>query len=125
METAKYSQDPRDGLRKGCHVFIEGTQNPEYRQIVMIDAPAVLGVDEWQKLDYRGTTSALEEGLKELIPHSQKISVETLAQALSGALNQISLRAGSVEAGDQQVSVSTAKNTIDFLLSSIFIAIDG
>lgn len=76
----------------GCRVFLRASQNPGYQQIILTDAPAVLGTVRWNELDYRYTTQSLVEILQELM-QEETISLpdaQAGAEALSGAMNQLS-----------------------------------
>ena len=42
-----------EGLRTGCEVFLDLVQENAVRQIVLIDAPSVLGWEKWREIDER------------------------------------------------------------------------
>ncbi len=95
LEKAEAQSDPREALLAGCAAFIRYSLRQEYRRIVMIDAPSVLGIDEWHDLDRKYTTSTLKAALEEL-PRSHALGdIDALTEALSGAMNQLSLWAGA------------------------------
>jgi AcrR family transcriptional regulator len=81
---------PFDALLWGTRGFLEATQLPAYQRIILTDAPAVLGVATWQQLDDEYTTSTLVEVFRELHTPGAPWEPEVLAQAFSGALNQLS-----------------------------------
>lgn len=106
LERAEAELDAWDALFAGCRAFIRSSIRPEYRRIVMIDAPSVLGIDEWHELDRRYTTSTLKAALEELPQASALGDLDALTEALSGAMNQLSLWAGaggSVEGAEEMV----------------------
>lgn len=81
-----------EALVAGCRVFLRESQQRRYQQVILTDAPAVLGIATWNKLDYSYTTRSLVEILQELRDgHTITISdpVAT-AEALSDAMNQLS-----------------------------------
>lgn len=95
LEKAEAQSDPWEALVAGCSAFIRYSLRQEYRRIVMIDAPSVLGIDEWHELDRKYTTSTLKAALKEL-PRSHALGdIDAVTEALSGAMNQLSLWAGA------------------------------
>ncbi|QKW38580.1 TetR/AcrR family transcriptional regulator [Actinomadura sp. NAK00032] len=85
--------DPWEQLRAGCRAFLAAGRDPVVRRIVLMDAPAVLGWDEWRAMDEdssaRHLTEALEGLAKAGIITDQP--VEPLARLLSGAMNEAAL----------------------------------
>lgn len=116
IETA--ANEASDGwaaLEAGCRCFLRGSQQPEYQRIVMTDGPAVLGIAEWRELDFRHTTRSLAEALTELAAEG-KVEVpapEAAAEALAGAMNQLSLW---IAAGNSE---DTAWRTLERLLEAL------
>src|SRR5262245_62066161 len=43
--------DPWQQLRTGARAFLESATEPAIRRIVLIDGPAVLGWEEWRRID--------------------------------------------------------------------------
>lgn len=85
--------DPWESLVFGCEGFLRESQEEAYQRIILIEAPTVLGAEEWQRLDDRYTTAPLIEVL-EMLSNAGEITaphVEAAARALSGAMNQLSL----------------------------------
>jgi AcrR family transcriptional regulator len=82
-----------DGLRAGSDVFLEAAADETFRRIVLLDAPAVLGWDDWKAIDDRTTASSLREGLTGLKGQGELKTddVEALAAGLSGAMNELAL----------------------------------
>jgi hypothetical protein len=70
---------------------------PESRQILVVDAPGVLGRERWDALDRElsfdllraGTAAAADAGALRFAARS-----EVLAVLLNGAMNQIAMRGG-------------------------------
>ena len=69
--------------------FIKACLEPEIRQIVLIDAPAIIGWDEWRGVDEKGVallrqmiSNLLDEGLLKPLP------LEALTHIISGATNE-------------------------------------
>jgi AcrR family transcriptional regulator len=82
-----------DGLRAGSDVFLEAAADEAFRRIVLLDAPAVLGWNEWKAIDDRTTASSLREGLAALEAQGalKTRDVDALAAGLSGAMNELAL----------------------------------
>ena len=55
--------DALAALRGGCEAMLQFCARPEYRQISVLDAPAVMGMEEWQRLDSSVGMSSFRAGL--------------------------------------------------------------
>jgi AcrR family transcriptional regulator len=55
--------DPLAQLRVGFLTWIRVAADPEFRQIVLIDAPAVLGWQRWRELDEQGSLGWTRDAL--------------------------------------------------------------
>lgn len=97
LAAANSTGDPWHALEAGCLTFLQSAASREYQQIVLSDAPALLGIKTWQELDHRYTTSTLSGALDELVRAKliKTTSTQAAAQALSGAMNQLALWVGS------------------------------
>lgn len=110
--------DPWEQLRAGCRAFLAAGSDPAVRRIVLVDAPTVLGWEEWRALDEESSARHLTEALTALIEAGivAEQPVEPLARLLSGAMNEAALwlaRSGTPEALELTVSA------LDGLLSGI------
>ena len=87
---AEQCSDPWDKLVAGCEAFLASNADPEIRQIMLIDTPAVLGWDEWWSMDEASSGKLLVEVLGELIDQGTVAPqpVEPIARLLSGAMNE-------------------------------------
>ena len=80
-------------LRLGCLAFLDACLDPSVRRIVLLEAPAVLGWEQWRAIDERyglallthGVQAVMDAGLVEPGPTSP------LAHMLLGALNEAAL----------------------------------
>jgi AcrR family transcriptional regulator len=87
VESAK---DSFDALLLGCDAFLEAVAKPDVQQILLIDAPAVLGWEEWNRLDREHGFGLLLEGVEQAIAdgYLKSQSAEVLALMLNGAINE-------------------------------------
>ena len=53
VRAAKGKSDPLEALREGCVAFLRMAREPAVRQIVLIDAPSVVGWERWREIDDR------------------------------------------------------------------------
>ncbi|MGW7450037.1 TetR/AcrR family transcriptional regulator [Streptomyces sp. NPDC054787] len=103
---AEQHEDLWEQLRAGCRAFLAAGTDPAVRRILLVDAPAVLGWDEWRTLDEESSARHLTEALAALAAAGiiADQPVEPLARLLSGAMNEAALwiaRGGDPQAGEQ------------------------
>jgi AcrR family transcriptional regulator len=83
-------EDLLEAFVYGTRGFLTESQSPEYQGIILVDAPAVLGMKKWQAIDDEYTTSTLVNVFTQLKRESDTYDPTVLAQAFSGAMNQLS-----------------------------------
>ena len=100
-------------------VFFEACLDSELQQIVLIDAPAVLGWDTWRKIDEEKTFGILRSHLKDLIDKGiiKPLPIEPLTHAISGANNETLL--WIAESDDAKKAFDEAWSTINAFLWSL------
>jgi AcrR family transcriptional regulator len=94
--------DPLEQLRAGCHAFLDAiTAGPAVR-VLLIDAPAVFGWEQWRRLDAENSVVHLRAALADVGVPADLLDATT-AQ-LSGAMNEAALwtaqQPGGAEARD-------------------------
>ncbi|MFJ9765673.1 TetR/AcrR family transcriptional regulator [Streptomyces erythrochromogenes] len=112
---AEQYEDLWEQLRAGCRTFLAAGTDPVVRQILLVDAPTVLGWDEWRTLDEESSARHLEQALTALAAAGiiADQPVEPLARLLSGAMNEAAL--WIARGGDQQ----TTEQALDRLLTAL------
>jgi AcrR family transcriptional regulator len=77
-------------LLLGCDAFLDAAAKADVQQILLIDAPAALGWEEWNRIDREHGFGLLVEGVQEAIAagHFKIRSAEALATMLNGAMNE-------------------------------------
>ncbi|WP_282694299.1 TetR/AcrR family transcriptional regulator [Streptomyces sp. CC208A] len=115
---AEEVSDPWEQLRAGCRAFLAAGSDPSTRRIVLVDAPTVMGWEEWRALDEESSARHLREALSTLVETGVIAGqpVEPLTRMLSGAMNEAALwvaRSRSPEALDSAV------DTLDRLLAGL------
>ncbi|MFJ2936690.1 TetR/AcrR family transcriptional regulator [Streptomyces sp. NPDC087219] len=113
--------DPWEQLRAGCRAFLAAGSDPAVRRIVLVDAPTVLGWEEWRALDEESSARHLTEALEGLVKAGivAEQPVEPLARLLSGAMNEAALW---LARGDGATSAEALERTVaalDGLLTGI------
>lgn len=104
------------GLVAGCHAFLDACADPAVQQILLIDAPAVLGWAEWREIDARYSMGSLKEGLQACADAGdiQPTSIDALTHLLSGALNEAVLMIA--DAADADAARNAVKLEMENLL---------
>ncbi|MEJ8632671.1 TetR/AcrR family transcriptional regulator [Streptomyces sp. MS2.AVA.5] len=103
---AEQYDDLWEQLRAGCRAFLGAGTDPAVRQILLLDAPTVLGWDEWRALDEASSARHLSEALQALAAAGiiADQPVEPLTRLLSGAMNETAhwiARGGDPHAAEQ------------------------
>jgi AcrR family transcriptional regulator len=100
-------------------VFFEACLDSELQQIVLIDAPVVLGWATWRKNDEKRTLGTLRSYLKELIDKGiiKPLPLEPLTHVISGANNETLL--WIAKSDDPKKAFDEAWSTINEFLWSL------
>ncbi len=90
---AEAQADPWARFTAGCQAFLTAGTDPDVRQIMLLDGPAVLGWNEWRALDEAASARHLAEELTALIEEGllPPQPVAPLTRLLSGAMNEAAL----------------------------------
>lgn len=80
---------PIDQLRAGSHAFLDAITEGHCVRVLLVDAPAVIGWQEWRRLDAENSAAHLREALEDT-GVAQGTLDATTAQ-LSGAMNEAAL----------------------------------
>lgn len=111
--------DPHGALRTGISEFLELSLDRELQQITLLDAPAVLGWEEWHEVQVRyglglitaGVNAAVDAGQITGLPPSE------LANALLGALVEAALYVSRSE--DQRAATERMRAVLEALLDGL------
>ena len=92
-QAAEGYEDPWDQLVAGCRAFLSAGSDPELQRIVLVDAPTVLGWNEWRAMDESSSVNHLAEVLSALVAAGEipPQPIEPLTRLLSGAMNEAAL----------------------------------
>lgn len=106
----------------GCRAFLEACGDPHIQRILLIDAPAVLGMAQWRQLDAEHGGSLLESILAELAAAGEirPVSLAALLPLLNGALNEGALWIASMD--DQTQALDAVMHTLETLLDGLRLA---
>ena len=119
MAAASQSPDAAEQLRLGFMAFLDACLDPAVRRVVLIEAPVVLGWDQWRDIDAQHGLLLVTHALQAVVDSGQMspVAIEPLAHLLLGALNEAAMlvanakkpRAARAEVGD----------TLDLLLDRV------
>jgi AcrR family transcriptional regulator len=93
LEAMRDAPDPVAALRAGCLGWIRLAGDPVVQQIMLIDAPAVLGWQRWRDLDERSTLGVIRAALA-YAADTGRIGpdhVDTFAHIVLAAANEVAL----------------------------------
>ena len=106
--------DPEEQLRVGSHAFLDAITAAPAVRILLVDAPSVVGWDEWRHLDAQNSAVHLRDVL-ERVGFSSDI-LDALTAQLSGAMNEAALWIAQHE--DPTQAQSQAHAALDQLLAA-------
>ncbi|WP_150461153.1 TetR family transcriptional regulator [Nesterenkonia ebinurensis] len=108
--------DPTDQLKAGSHAFLDAITAAPVVRILLIDAPSVIGWQEWRRLDAENSAAHLREALRE-VGVSEEL-LDAMTAQLSGAMNEAALWTAQHENSPAAREQSHA--ALDRLLATVF-----
>jgi hypothetical protein len=119
---AMRQSDPWQALSAACDAFLNECLDPAVRQIVLIDAPAVLGWEAYRQIDadyfLAGTIATIEAAIVAgLIPRQP---AAPLAHIIMGALHEAAMMIA--RADNQTTARREVSEVVDRLFNSIRMA---
>lgn len=85
----KAGPDPRKQLRAGSHAFLDAITAAPAVRVLLVDAPSVVGWEEWRRLDAQSSAVHLREVLHRVGINNDLL--DALTAQLSGAMNEAAL----------------------------------
>jgi len=119
-KAAADATDPVAAFRAGCDAWLRLARDPVVRQIALLDAPAVVGWQQWRAIDERYAFGLLKGGL-EAVAAAGRIPadlVEVLAHMLLAALAEVALVVA--RAGDGTKAIKRGQAAVHGLLDRLF-----
>lgn len=105
---------PSSQLRAGSHAFLDTITSSSFVRILLVDAPAVVGWQEWRRLDDENSVTHLREALRNV--HVTEALVDATAAHLSGAMNEAALWIAQHD--DPEAARAEAHAALDQLLNA-------
>ena len=111
--------DPWLMLRAGARAFLASATEPGIRRIVLVDGPAVLGWEEWRRIDAQHSLGMVRMIFEANIAAGNipPQPVEPLAHLIVGALNEAALAVAAAgdAAGARESFASSMEGVLDAL----------
>ena len=87
------ASDPVDALRKGAQAWLDACEEPAVQQIALLDAPSVLGWEEWREIGMRYGFGLVEGTLQAAVDADllERQPVRPLAHLIVGAVDEAAL----------------------------------
>jgi AcrR family transcriptional regulator len=117
---ARGAANPLDALRAGCAAWLHlAACDAEVRQIVLIDAPSVVGWQAWREIDGRHALGLLKAGLGMAAAdrRQQPDKVDVYAHMLLAVLIEMALLIARSE--DSEVAMRTAEEAVEQVVSRL------
>jgi AcrR family transcriptional regulator len=120
-EAARGKADAWSRLRTGCLAFLDACTGQGVRQILLTDAPSVLGWAAFRELDARHGLGLLRAGIQAAIDQGsiEPGPVDALAHSLVAALNEAAMLVG------RAASPATARRDAALVIDRILTGIAG
>ena len=108
-----------EGLRVGCDAFLDLVQEDPVRQIVLIDAPSVLGWEKWREIDERYGFGLLKSALSAASAGGSLPAdlIDSYAHILMAALTEVAML--TARADDRPAAAALGKRSIRLLLARL------
>ena len=108
-----------EAVRAGCEAFLDLTLDPVVRQIMLTDAPSVLGWDKWREIDERHAFGLMKAALEPAAEEAGLPSalVDAFAHMLLASLSEVALMIS--QADDTAVALENGKGAVRELLARI------
>ena len=117
VAAARGIDDPLAALRAGCHAWLELARDPQVRQIVLIDAPSVVGWQKWREIDERHAFGILKKAVAAAGGERSAASPEMVAHVLLAALIELAMLVA--RAAKPRAALKDSHAAIDELLDRL------
>ncbi|WP_025027784.1 TetR/AcrR family transcriptional regulator [Caldalkalibacillus mannanilyticus] len=109
-------EDNWQALIDGSMAFIRTMLNEEYRRILIVDAPTVLGWNMWEEIDDKHSERHLKDHLTRMheMGELKDISIDALSSILSGSMNEAVMWIGKKK--DIDTAINEASVIIEHIL---------
>jgi len=96
---------PREALLEGSKAYLDAMTAPGRTRLLLVDGPAVLGMEEIMALDDTTSAASLRQGLERAGVGKDEVSLDALTPLLSAAFDRAAL---AIDAGADAEETRTA-----------------
>lgn len=111
--------EPMDFLRQAVVGYVQLSLDPELQRVTLLDGPAVLGYEEWHRLEVRYGLGIIQSAVQAAVDAGQMrpLPVPELAIVLLGASIEAALYVARAE--DPEATLSAMIEVLDALMDSL------
>jgi hypothetical protein len=111
--------DPVDAVRTGALAWIDLAGDPVVQRIMLVDAPSVLGWEQWRAMDEGRTVSAMQAMLRAVSDTGRlpKELVDPFAYMILAALDEAAMVVA--RASDSRVAVAEGRQAVEEFLARL------
>jgi AcrR family transcriptional regulator len=111
--------DPVDALRTGALAWIDLAGDPVVQRIMLVDAPAVLGWEQWRAMDEGKTVSAMQAMLRAVSDTGRlpRELVNPFAHMILAALDEAAMIVA--RASDSRVALAEERRAVEEFLARL------
>ncbi len=115
----EHAADPIEVLRIGCVLWIRQVGDPVVQQVMLIDAPAVLGWQRWRELDEQASLGVIRNALSYAADAGtiDRRHVDVFAHIVLAALNEVAMMI--TLASDSAAALEAGQSAIDDFLDRL------
>jgi len=118
-EAVRDCTDPVDALRTGALAWIDLAGDPVIQRVMLVDAPSVLGWEQWRAMD-EGRTVAAMRGMLQAVSDSGRLPqelVEPFAHMILAALDEAAMVVA--RAPDSRAAVTESRQATEEFLNRL------
>jgi AcrR family transcriptional regulator len=108
--TALAASDPVEALRSGARAFLDSCEDPAVRRIALIDAPSVLGWEQWREIGMQYGLGLVQSTLEAAMDAGmiERQPVRPLAHLLIGSIDEAGMLVARADDGGRTKREVTA-----------------
>jgi AcrR family transcriptional regulator len=116
---AEHADDMLAAFKAGCRGWLEACAEPQVERILLLDAPAVLGLELWREIGEQHGLGVVKASLEHGMSTGalRPAPVDPLAHVIIGALDEAALYVA--RAGDRDRALAETADVVDRLIDSL------
>ena len=127
QKALRNDKDPWVKAREGLRAFLTVVQEPQYRRIVVLEGPAVLGYERYREQEERSTFALILEIVQATLDAGEweleEAMLDTFARIFFGALASAGESVSTAD--DPEAAADRVEGAIGFLLAGVQSLVEG